>query len=381
MTKIVYLQPQAGYKSALRSDTLWGMLCWAIRQVYGETRLQSFLTSYLSPEHTPEFIISSAFPYKQTDEERICYFPRPIMLYPFREKLSDYVSYAANTEKYGNVQQAGLFTLNDKKKVRKETFLAEDVFLEVLQGTKGVQALEQLFLDESGKETGQQNPHYQSPKPKSLMVTHNTIDRFKGGTLNRDGGGQLFHVEEQVLEATFGKMTDQKNTVGLFFLAQGNTKIMEGALRYLAHVGLGGDRYIGKGAFRIKCEEYPWPKVENPNAMMNLSLYFPRFSELQKFKGNPYFNYRLENRQGRLSSKNTGKYLKKPVMMFAEGSTFPLTDSSIQHWGTIKDVTFSKAQKAITGHPIYHNGMALMMPMKIDLPVDVPNFLCYEINP
>ena len=75
--KIVYLKPLSGYKTSLRSDTLWGLLCWGIRHLYGEPRLEAFINSYT--EGSPEWIISSTFPYKQDSSEKIPFFPKPFL--------------------------------------------------------------------------------------------------------------------------------------------------------------------------------------------------------------------------------------------------------------------------------------------------------------
>ena len=75
--KIVYLKPLSGYKTSLRSDTLWGLLCWGIRHLYGEQRLEAFLRSYT--EGSPEWIISSTFPYKHDGKKRIPFFPKPFL--------------------------------------------------------------------------------------------------------------------------------------------------------------------------------------------------------------------------------------------------------------------------------------------------------------
>ncbi|RMG73182.1 MAG: CRISPR-associated protein Csm7, partial [Bacteroidetes bacterium] len=38
-TYVVYMKPRSGFRGSLRSDTLWGTLCWAMRLLYGETAL------------------------------------------------------------------------------------------------------------------------------------------------------------------------------------------------------------------------------------------------------------------------------------------------------------------------------------------------------
>ena len=75
--KIVYLYPQSGFKTELRSDTLWGLICWAIRNLYGNDALENFIQSYNTGK--PEFVISSTFPFMQENKEITEFFPRPFL--------------------------------------------------------------------------------------------------------------------------------------------------------------------------------------------------------------------------------------------------------------------------------------------------------------
>ncbi|MBC7196763.1 MAG: hypothetical protein H5U39_05870, partial [Deferribacterales bacterium] len=73
--KIVYLYPKSTFRTDLRSDTLWGILCWAIRLVYGNEELERIIKSYI--ERKPEFIISSTFPFIIKDDKKWHYLPKP----------------------------------------------------------------------------------------------------------------------------------------------------------------------------------------------------------------------------------------------------------------------------------------------------------------
>lgn len=59
--KTVYLEPKATFKTDLQSDTLFGLICWGIRQVFSEQKLEELLAQFAAG--TPPFLLSSAFPF------------------------------------------------------------------------------------------------------------------------------------------------------------------------------------------------------------------------------------------------------------------------------------------------------------------------------
>lgn len=56
----VTLQPRSAFGTPLAGDTLFGQLCWAIRERFGEARLTSLLEGYT--EANPFLVVSDAFP-------------------------------------------------------------------------------------------------------------------------------------------------------------------------------------------------------------------------------------------------------------------------------------------------------------------------------
>ncbi len=56
----VTLHPRSAFGTPLAGDTLFGQLCWAIRERFGEARLTSLLEGYT--EANPFLVVSDAFP-------------------------------------------------------------------------------------------------------------------------------------------------------------------------------------------------------------------------------------------------------------------------------------------------------------------------------
>lgn len=332
--KIVYLKPKSGFITELRSDTLWGLLCWGIRNVFGNPTLEKVLESF--NENKPEFLISSAFPYKKYENEIIQYFPKPIL------PVKPYEIDSTSIDKKNKLQKS-----IDEKKNKKKVLIGFNHFQKLIN--------KQISLENAIIET-------EHIKLESLSVTHNTIDRLKGATLKKDGVGQLFHKDEFFLANNSENEFDE---TGLFFLINGNSEKVEAALRWLGHVGFGGDRNTGKGHFEVHVSDFYIQEPNDYNAITTLSLYHPskNKNELSKYKFSPLFNYQLEKRQGYMSFMKYKNFDKPETIMFREGSVFPAI-LDLVHFGENK-VLKEKNSEAGVFHPVYQFGYGFMIKMKI----------------
>ncbi len=334
--KIIYLQPLSTFRTHLRSDTLWGMICWAIRNVYGNAVLENLLETYNSGN--PEFIISSTFPYSEIKGIKKYFLPKPFLK---EEEINQ--SNLSRAEKIKIAKQ--------RKKLKKVKYLELNEYLEFINGNKKLHDIVKKIAN---------NEELKSPQLISESVTHNTINRLTGGTLKiGNKSGQLFHIDELFFK--YNQINDITENYGLFFLARGNTEKLEGALRFLSHIGIGGDRNIGKGKFLINIDDFTLLKEPaDYNAMTNLSLYYPREDELIEYKKNDYFTYQLEERQGYVSFLKYDKFNKPTTMMFQEGSVFPKLEK--EYFGSNKTL-YSKSDKI--PHNVYQYGYGFMVKIKI----------------
>ena len=158
---------------------------------------------------------------------------------------------------------------------------------------------------------------------------------------------------------------------GLFFLVKGE-KIdkLYGALRLLRHNGIGGERNTGQGFFDFEIQEtdFELKEPEDFNAVTNLSLYYPNqnSNELETFKKVPdFFNYQLEDRQGKIGFLKYNKFDKYATTMFKEGSVFPVNKANTHEiFGTNRDVRPDENRNEIP-HSIYQYGFGFMIKLKI----------------
>ncbi len=341
----VYLEPQNGYKTPLRSDTLWGILCWAIRSVHGEPALVKFIADYQGDKGA--LSLSSCFPYielcnEQCDKKdnKYCkthYFPLPQL----------YRDNPLKAETFDDCVRE----MTTRKDIKKNlTYVSQDLFEQILRGEK-------LPDDETLIKLAK------PPAPASLPVTRNTINRIKGGTLERDGRGQLFHVDEHHLA----------DKTGLFFLVKGDIKpLLLGALNYLSHAGFGGDRTVGKGWFKIHYNEnFILNEPNEPNACTTLSLYHPneKQGEIEYFEDDKFdeiLNYTLELRGGRLGFFNYKQVRKDAILMFKEGSVFPIKKGAAQYGKNPIVLTPDPVNNPGLHHDVSHYGIGFMVKMNVE---------------
>ncbi len=378
--KIIYLKPLSGYATPLRSDTLWGLLCWGIRHLWGEEGEEG-LTAFLDAcnEGNPPFVVSSTFPCKKYGKDWIPFFPNPMQ---FQDMHTD--------GKEEAIENARL----RKEYKKKFTYLNLDDFKKVIDGSLAANELckrlrkiweEEAELKEKskleGKPKGDRTPNQTerdqtAPRLEDFSMTHNTINRLRGGTLDLpvDGGaqdetaGQLFHSGEFYWSDKYADPHQDSNT-GIFFLADGpDMSKLEAVLRLYRHWGFGADRTAGKGFFDTEVYDFDLPKPANANAMLNLSLFRPQQEELKVLdeaakdenKAN-YFRYRIELREGHVSADSF--YLPKaPHRYFTEGSVFPLlSELKKRHLGGL-------VQQFEKPHPVYDNGFGFMLQLKWNAP-------------
>ncbi len=326
--KIVFLYNfKNGIKSPLPSDTLWGNLCWAMLYLYGEDTLTDFLNSYQSPQ--PQWILSSTFPYyKQENQKEKLFFPRPSMPLKSYDEIQNSHQNLSKLEK--------IQALSKRKEIKDIQFLEYHFFQALILGEEKTDNLPKDLV----------------PKLVPFSMTRNTINRFSGGSLQKDGEGQLFTQEYFFIHYNQEMLSEK----GLFFLCHDfSDGKLEACLRFLSHWGIGGNKTIGKGNFEFRVENFEFQEPQNPNALMNLTLYHPDPDEIQYYKSQPKnFSYQLIMRKGFFGKNINGKYEKKPLFFFKEGSIFPYMEK--QNFG----------KNIIELEKVHRYGMPLMIKIFIN---------------
>ncbi len=151
---------------------------------------------------------------------------------------------------------------------------------------------------------------------------------------------------------------------GLFFIADGNTELLETALEVLKDEGIGTDRTVGNGFFTYtkSCIQLDLPESEY---VSNLSLYLPETEdELKEMMDADHISYDFIKRGGWITDSGYNSYRKNSVYMFCEGAIF-------NNHRVVKDVAYKgrivdlRPDIESINWSVFRNGRSLFIPIKI----------------
>lgn len=335
-TCAVYLRPKGSASGPLHSNQLFGAICWAIHSLFGESDLVSFLESV---SRQKSFVVSAAFPCLFGQQNKVRFYPRPLLPEPDSHECESLIELTASAGKKKTDpfwRARALAEIADAvKKIRKGTYVSENLFTEMIQSRTNAAA---LFRRLSGK--GNFNDHLEvfgdglltkgerkqvtdaSGKEKFWRMTdvqRNGIDRVSGSTVP----GILFFSHD---------LTFQRELAGLWFVLRVEDELIERkiipAFRLLEDTGFGGDRSIGKGHFTIQLDDQPFqlPQADDPDSVVILSRYLPDVDEFD-FAQSP-LAYKAVTLRPRNESQHTGsghRIFKGVIRMLEPGSILPLS--------------------------------------------------------
>ena len=265
-TLIATIEPHSAFGGAIRGDTLFGQLCWAILHRQGVSRLDALLEGYT--QNSPFMVVSDAFP--------AGYLPRP----------------ALPLHRYNDVPD------KDRKQVRQCRWLPREHFAKPLADWLQYTVSEsQLHKDGINHSRNQ---------------AHNTINRMTGTT----GTGEFspyvmpqhWHGKALSLEIYIGH-DPERITI----------EEIEQLLTDTGACGYGRDASIGLGKFTVTaCEEAVWPQQANANGWMTLAPCAPQGLNFNA-ENSWYQPFTRFGRHGDIAV-HTGKPFKNPVLMADTGA-------------------------------------------------------------
>ncbi|MFZ2071653.1 MAG: type III-A CRISPR-associated RAMP protein Csm4 [Halobacteriota archaeon] len=303
---IVYLKPKSLFPTNLPSNTIFGAICIAIKEIYGEDELDRILD--LFDDESNPFVLSSAFPFVNGSDGKHHFFPK-LIVEPFEEPITNYWDQA--------------------KKFKGVRWIHQDIFNDWINGK-----LSELDVIKTFDE------RY---KLKSGLLFHKGTDLEYEIIVADVAHNQLNRLSNRS-ENFFYSTGAYFRNVGLFFLIEFFNKSYESkvmsALKFIEDRGIGGDISSGQGQFEIDGVEDRSITTEpaEADAFTTLSLYSPD-SEFSSYNKSQIW-YELVKIQGRCEDGA----VKKPLFMFKEGSTFPILDQKF--YGKTEEVR-PKPQRAI----------------------------------
>ncbi|MBN1935627.1 MAG: type III-A CRISPR-associated RAMP protein Csm4 [Anaerolineae bacterium] len=334
----VYLWPKGALASAVNSDTLFGAVCWAIR-ILNLTDVEKLLADF---DQHPRFAFSALWPVIQTQAEdgnaaRIRFYPRPLLppLSPVqidaltKEEIKRQTNADHVTAKKDVIERA--------KRLKQKTLVSEQLFAEIVTGQTTMQGLFRRIKD-CGSRAADVEPVGNAligyaerrlvwqdgvlrPLSREEAVQHNQVDRVAGATAE----GLLFFEQETHFRVGSGLWCVLRAD------AQAVRECVLPAFRYLQDTGLGANRTVGKGHFRIEVgEPFELPQADEADSFVALGHYLPRPNEWAA-DASP-LHYELRNLWPKRESKfvhptagqRTAPIRKRRMRMFAPGSIFPL---------------------------------------------------------
>lgn len=272
--------------------------------------------------------ISSLFPFyqKSKDVESTLFFPKPL-----KQPLPK--SAKAVTE---------------RKKIKKVAWLDSFFFSKVLSG-------EQLFEDSAIDEC-----------IKGEFMTSKVIDKdfIKSQVsprvaVSRDGSkdAQPFYMDRIMF----------KDYSGLFFIAEGNTDLVDDAIALLQQEGIGTDRNIGNGFFEFEKSSIDIDLPEQSDFVMSLSMFIPESKEqLSGMIDSDCIAYDFQRRGGWITTPPHNTLRKNVIHAFTAASVFKKSSENLEIMGRVNvDLRPEISSKDRLIHPVWRCGRAIFLPIII----------------
>ncbi len=269
------------------SDTLFGALCWAMRQLFGEAALESWLERFRA--ETPPLRLSSLLPMVRVNGQ-----VEPLLPMPQR-------------------RPAG--ALPDRKWLKQARFVDFAAYRWLLSGSGDAPALmsDALIggpLRDTLPGSGEEPQRIWEIQSRPRV----TVDRVSGASA-------LYESAAAHFANGAGGVTVRP---GLYLVAdEGELARVLTCLEFLGEAGIGGERSTGLGRFAIESpRRSPLPVSESPAAGPTLSLCWPTPGDLARgaLELPEHLGYRVVERSGWIASPEWAGWRSRRVAMLAEGS-------------------------------------------------------------
>ena len=283
-TLLFTIQPRTAFGTPLVGDTLFGQLCWALRNRFGNDWLDERLRGY--SEGQPFMVVADAFPQG--------FLPLPTVPSRFFEKSAE-----------------------DRKILKKKRWLPMEKIGTDFQGWQHGAVTDREAADHILRAGGVQpdNPALQT----TASQPHNSINRATGTT----GEGMFapysmpqiwFHPAMRF--DLYAVIDDQRISAGE----------LTAALADIGQSGYGRDASIGLGKFEIDgvSPAATLPKIKTANAWLTLAPCAPQGLGFDKDKSfySPLTRF---GRHGDTAALSTNPF-KRPVLLAGTGSVFSPAD-------------------------------------------------------
>ena len=311
-------------QKTIQSDTLYAALMSCLAK---------------SGESLPEngdlgFTVSSMFPYFQKDKDSAPVYFLPIPMLAKQVELAD---------------------ASMAKKVKKVQWVDSALFPKVLSG-------ESLFDG-----TGKYIPYIQESYLTTCELPEdiNGSKEFVRSEVSQRVTLQSRTGEEDALPYYVDKILFRHNA-GFYFIAEGNTALLEKALQLLSMEGIGTDRNVGYGFFEYTIDSLSIDLPQSANHQLSLSILIPESeNQLSRLMNSEQVAYDFVRRGGWITTYPYMTLRKNAIYGFLPGSVFHKEeDEAATVIGKIVDLKPMDTDMEITHH-VWRNGKAIMLPINL----------------
>lgn len=267
--------------------------------------------------------ISSLYPFYQAEKEAECvlFFPKPLKQ---------------------TLPQLDI-ALTERKKIKKVAWLDAGYFSKILRGEK-------LFDDASVINNAIQGVYMTDKCIDKDFVVSQVVPRVVVSRTGEDA--EPFYMER----------ISFKGHSGLYFMAEGDTSLLDEAIKLLQHEGVGTDRNVGNGYFEYETNTVDIDAPEESEYAMALSSFIPETKEqLKAMLDDDNVAYDFQRRGGWITTPPFNTLRKNVVYTFTAGSVFRHDSMNVHVMGRIVDLS----KNTNVNHPIWRCGRSLFVPIKI----------------
>lgn len=348
----VILEPRGIIHSLPTSDTIFGAICWGIRQLYGEGELKLLLEKFSVDKR--KFVVSSAFPVLITPKGNVYLYSKPILPDPKVEEMEkmaeDYEGkiledFKGNSNIENRTQLSKKVLVGKYKKFKKVEYVSETLFKRLISGNSMAELFKQ-YLNNKIKVKDEMllvtsDEYFKEKIFSSRVKIRNKIDRL---ALSTALAGELYYEKEIYLNSTLAKL--------YFLIMTEDIDFFSPVFRWLSDTGIGGNRTVGKGHYDIKKSEgeISLLSIEDSNVFITLSRYLPEDGEINWEEENYYELLPYQSRFDTMFFKG-GEFLKKRIIYLKEGSVLSFREKK-EYYGRFLEV--AKFQD----NNIYQNGLS-----------------------
>lgn len=228
---------------------------------------------------------------------------------------------------------------------------------------EGILGGNQLLQGDLGDQSCIQGVYYSRQKiykdndGSSEFVHSEVVQRVKIADRTGRSNAEPYYVER----ITFADES------GLYFLAQGDTTVLEKALHLLSVEGIGSDRNVGFGYFNFEACDMEIGIPEGTAYMVSLSFFIPESEEqLNGMLDSEKVAYDFTRRSGWITTPPYSTLRKNAIYGFMPGSVFRnVHECAVQCLGKIVNLSPNVGEDS-PNHPIWRNGKSIMLPIKCE---------------